>query len=100
MAKRSLQASATGIKQAKKAFNNTGWTQENLAEEVNLKTRQPVWRFFTGRSIERYNFIEICEILELDWREIAVDPPDEFPEPVQAEVNINVLVKKMRLGSA
>ena len=97
MAKRSLQASATGIKQAKKAFNNTGWTQENLAEEVDLKTRQPVWRFFTGRPIERYNFIEICEILELDWREIAVNPPDEFPEPVgQSETNIDVLVKKMR----
>ncbi len=97
MAKRSLQASATGIKQAKKAFSNTGWTQENLAEEINLKTRQPVWRFFTGRGIERYNFIEICEILELDWREIAVDPPDEFPEPAEPpEVNIDVLVKKMR----
>ena len=97
MAKRSLQASTTGIKQSKKAFKNTGWTQTNLAEEVNLKTRQPVWRFFTGRPIERYNFIEICEILELDWREIAVDPPDEFPEAVgQGETNIDVLVRKMR----
>lgn len=47
MAKRSLQASPTGIQRAKRAFTLKGWTQENLAAEVNLKTRQPVWRFFT-----------------------------------------------------
>ncbi len=63
MAKRSLQTSPAGVKQAKKAFTNKGWTQENLAGEVNLKTRQPVWRFFTGRPIERYTFIEICSVL-------------------------------------
>lgn len=97
MAKRSLRASATGIKQAKKVFAYKGWTQENLAEEVNLKTRQPVWRFFTGRPIERYNFIEICDILNLDWREIAVDPPEDFPEPgKQNTINIDALVKKVR----
>lgn len=97
MAKRSLQASSAGIKQAKKAFNHKGWTQENLAEEVNLKTRQPVWRFFTGRPIERYNFIEICEILGLDWREIALNPPEDFPEPgKQTAIRIDTLVKKVR----
>lgn len=97
MAKRSLKASATGIKQAKKAFSYKGWTQENLAEELNLKTRQPVWRFFTGRPIERYNFIEICEILGLDWREIALDPPEDFPEPeTQTAIKIDALVKKVR----
>ncbi len=94
MAKRSLQASPTGVKQAKKAFNNKGWTQENLAGEVNLKTRQPVWRFFTGRPIERYTFIEICSVLELDWREIAVNPPDELSELGQVSINIDALVKK------
>jgi len=97
MAKRSLQASTTGIKLAKKAFNHKGWTQENLAEEVNLKTRQPVWKFFTGRPIERYNFIELCEILGLDWREIALNPPEEFPEPgTQTAIKIDALVKKVR----
>ena len=96
MAKRSLQASVAGIKQAKKAFNYKGWTQENLAEEVNLKTRQPIWRFFTGRPIERYNFIEICDILDLDWREIALDPPDDFTVPGTPSINIDALVEKVR----
>ena len=96
MFKRSLQASAAGIKQAKKAFNYKGWTQENLAEEVNLKTRQPIWRFFTGRPIERYNFREICSILDLDWREIAVDPPEEFSDRELSAINVDVLVKRVR----
>ncbi len=96
MAKRSLQASPTGVKQAKKAFTNKGWTQENLAGQVNLKTRQPVWRFFTGRPIERYTFIEICSVLDLNWREIAIDPPSELSELGQVSINIDALVKKMR----
>ncbi|MBF2017313.1 MAG: NACHT domain-containing NTPase [Rivularia sp. T60_A2020_040] len=96
MAKRSLQASSAGVKQAKIAFTNKGWTQENLAGEVNLKTRQPVWRFFTGRPIERYTFLEICSVLELDWREIAANLPAEFSQPRQTSRNIDALVKKLR----
>jgi predicted NACHT family NTPase len=48
MVKRSLQASLTGIQEAKRAFARKGWTQDNLAAEVNLKTRQPIWRLFSG----------------------------------------------------
>ncbi|KAM3114021.1 NACHT domain-containing protein [Phormidesmis sp. 146-33] len=80
MVKRSLQASPPGIQQAKRAFALKGWTQDNLAGEVNLKTRQPIWRFFTGQSVDRQIFLGICSVLDLDWREIAVDPPTDFPE--------------------
>ncbi len=100
MVKRSLRASPFGIEQAKRAFAFKGWTQENLAGEVGLKTRQSVWRFFTGQPIERQVFLEICSILELDWREIALDPPAEFPEPgaiAQAPVlDIDSLVRQVR----
>lgn len=100
MVKRSLQASSIGIQQAKKAFARKGWTQENLATEVNLKTRQPIWRFFSGQPIERLTFIQICEVLELDWREIASNPPAEFLAPAelaQATVlNIDALVQQVR----
>lgn len=100
MAKRSLQASPTGIQQAKRAFALKGWTQENLAGEVNLKTRQPIWRFFSSRPVDRYIFLEICSVLELDWREIAIDPPAEFsdPEAIAAAqlLDIDVLVQQVR----
>lgn len=97
MVKRSLQASPSGIKQAKRAFALKGWTQENLAGEVNLKTRQPIWRFFTGKPVDRQVFLEICSILDLDWREIALAPPAEFPEPGElAKTNIDALVQEVR----
>lgn len=61
MAKRSLQASAEGIRKAKQAFRRKGWTQEYLAGEVGLETRQPIWKFFTGKAIDRLrNFDHIC----------------------------------------
>jgi predicted NACHT family NTPase len=81
MVKRSLRVSPSGIQQAKRAFALKGWTQENLAGEVNLKTRQPIWRFFTGQPVDRQVFLSICSILDLDWREISENPPVDFPEP-------------------
>ncbi len=69
--KRSLIASTAGIKQARKAFSQQGWTQDSLSNKLNIKTRQPVWKFFSGQPIERRIFIEICQLLELDWQTIT-----------------------------
>jgi predicted NACHT family NTPase len=71
MVKRSLKASTLGIEQAKKAFERKGWTQEYLAGEVGLETRQSIWKFFKGQPVERHIFIDICLSLDLDWQEIA-----------------------------
>ena len=98
MVKRSLQSSLSGIQQTKRAFALKGWTQDNLAGEVNLKTRQPIWRFFTGQSVDRQIFTAICVVLDLDWRDIALDPPAEFPE-LQKQVGdlaIESLVQQVR----
>lgn len=35
---------------------------------MGVKTRQPIWRFFAGKPIERYTFFEICASLDLDWQ--------------------------------
>ncbi len=74
MAKRSLNASERGQVIAKQAFQRTGWTQAYLAEQVGLETRQSVWKFFTGRPIERHIFIDLCFQLDLEWQEIAILP--------------------------
>jgi predicted NACHT family NTPase len=64
---------------------------------VNLKTRQPIWRFFTGQPVDRQVFMEICSILDLDWREIAIAPPAEFPEPGDlTKTPVDVLVQQVR----
>ncbi|MGH8001734.1 MAG: NACHT domain-containing protein, partial [Brasilonema sp.] len=79
MARRSLKASILGIQKAKRAFQVREWTQEYLASEVGLETRQPIWKFFTGKPIERQNFMEICFQLGLDWQEIAELPTQYLP---------------------
>ncbi|MBD2325544.1 NACHT domain-containing protein [Alkalinema sp. FACHB-956] len=74
MGKRSVKASAIGIAKAKRAFERREWTQEYLASAVGLQTRQSIWKFFSGRPIERHLFIDICFQLDLDWQEIAELP--------------------------
>ncbi|MGF1539041.1 MAG: NACHT domain-containing protein [Pleurocapsa sp.] len=81
MAKRSLKASNFGIDKAKRAFERKGWTQEYLAAEVGLSTRQSVWKFFTGKPIERHIFIDLCFQLDLDWQDVADLPQYEKPLP-------------------
>lgn len=103
MAKRSLQASVSGMKRAKQQFASTGWTQEYLANEVGIKTRQPIWRFFDGQAIERFTFFEICTKLDLDWREIAHNPPADRHDSTIEESELQItaatldkLVQKVR----
>ncbi|MBD2355778.1 NACHT domain-containing NTPase [Tolypothrix sp. FACHB-123] len=104
MAKRSLQASVEGIRKAKLAFKRKGWTQEYLAATVGLETRQPIWKFFTGKPIDRQAFNEICLALELDPAEILQKSPEEEVIPVekpaqeafQNNLNIHSLVDRLR----
>ncbi|MEY3870456.1 MAG: hypothetical protein RLZZ338_4350 [Cyanobacteriota bacterium] len=103
MTKRSLAASKSGQEKAKKAFERKGWTQEYLAGEVGLETRQSIWKFFSGRPIERHIFIDICHSLDLDWEEIAYPSADSLatetdtiaPNDVSA-VDIDSLVAEAR----
>ncbi|MBW4645914.1 MAG: NACHT domain-containing NTPase [Goleter apudmare HA4340-LM2] len=100
MAKRSLQASSEGIRKAKHAFKRKGWTQDYLATTVGLETRQPIWKFFTGKPIDRQAFNEICFILELDPAEIShkSDINESVPteQPVEQTLDIDVLVNRLR----
>jgi predicted NACHT family NTPase len=101
MAKRSLQASTAGIAKAKLAFDRKGWTQEYLAAEVGLETRQSIWKFFKGKAIEKTIFIDICFKLDLDWQEVA-DLPSKIPGVIStnsleiSEDNLDSLLSQAR----
>ncbi len=44
--------------------------------------------------------MEICSILDLEWREIALDPPAEFPEPgVKAKTTLGVDTRVQQVRS-
>lgn len=92
MAKRSLKASTVGIQTARKAYNNGGWTQEALAEQVNLKTRQSIGKFFSGKSVDRHVFIEICMALDLNWEAIV----EQKTELSSDDSDLDSLVHAMR----
>ncbi|MBD2436181.1 NACHT domain-containing NTPase [Nostoc sp. FACHB-110] len=100
MARRSLQASAEGIRKAKQAFKRKGWTQEYLAAEVGLETRQTIWKFFTGKPIDRHVFNDICFVLELDSAEIiqpvAGDEATLLNLSLDIPIDIETLVHKLR----
>ncbi|MCP2728791.1 NACHT domain-containing protein [Limnofasciculus baicalensis] len=97
MTKRSLEASPDGIKKAKQAFLRKGWTQEYLAGEVGIKTRQPIWKFFSGQPVDRHIFIEICFSLDLQFEEIAIVPQnDRVREDEIVAWDINSLVNRVR----
>ena len=105
MAKRSLRLSAEGIRKARQQFAAKGWTQEYLAIEVGIKTRQPIWKFFAGEGIERFTFFEVCTLLDLDWREVSQNPPAESIdlsadqaelEPQLASMSLDTLVEIVR----
>ncbi|WP_313954934.1 NACHT domain-containing NTPase [Nostoc sp. FACHB-145] len=96
MARRSLQASAEGIRKAKQAFKRKGWTQEYLAAEVGLETRQAIWKFFTGKPIDRHVFNDICFVLELDSSEIIQPITDDESNLLDIPLDIETLVQKLR----
>lgn len=79
-AKRSLIASVAGIEQARIALTDKAWTYDNLEQELTI-SRQPVVNFFTGKTVDRKIFVNICQKLELDWQTIKiVDSPISPPE--------------------
>jgi ribosome-binding protein aMBF1 (putative translation factor) len=59
---RSFQASETGKKIAKDAFELKGWTQEYLAANVQC-SRSKVSHFFAGKQCNKNLFQKLCSEL-------------------------------------
>lgn len=80
---RSLRVAPQYIKTVRLALKNRFPSQTALAEEIGLSL-STVKNFLSGKSIDRLNFIEICEILERGWQEIAdleaPPPPPSSPK--------------------
>ncbi|MBE9114734.1 NACHT domain-containing NTPase [Lusitaniella coriacea LEGE 07157] len=99
MSARSLQASPEGIEKARKALSGKALTQTALAEDkltmVKISvSRSTIGKFFSGKSIDRQYFYEICERLGLEWDEIVLKPSEE--EDLGKPLKIDTLVQQVR----
>ncbi|MEH2371563.1 hypothetical protein [Nostoc sp.] len=83
MAMKSLRVSLEKLEKVKRAFERTGWTQNEFASEVDLSTRQPIGNFLAGKPVKHQVFKEICFKLDLDWQEVADLPKDTKSETEQ-----------------
>ncbi|MDX2239985.1 MAG: NACHT domain-containing protein [Leptolyngbyaceae cyanobacterium bins.302] len=70
MSDRSLQATSQGINQAKVELKGLRMNQTQLAERLGV-TRQPISKFFNGKPVSNDLFVQICEVLDLDWQEVC-----------------------------
>ena len=100
MSRNSLKTCPSGIRKARIALINKGWTQQKLAEQAGLFTRQPIINFFAGRGVAQENFLNICKLLELNWQEISgeanlTDSVDALEE-TNASIDIDTLVEEVR----
>jgi len=67
---RSLKASQQGIQLAKQALIRKRWKQKDLIGFV-CQSRQPIYKFFTGKPVDREIFVGICERLGFRLKNLA-----------------------------
>ncbi|MBE9067998.1 hypothetical protein IQ260_15210 [Leptolyngbya cf. ectocarpi LEGE 11479] len=77
---RSLRLSPQKVDYARNAMRRAGFpSQKALAIDVGL-TRATVSKFLTGKRVDFMNFVELCEQLALEWRDVAYLEEDEAVE--------------------
>ncbi|MDB9495108.1 hypothetical protein PN441_16100 [Spirulina major CS-329] len=78
---RSLCVASSHIARAKQALKSSPYSsQQALATECGLG-RDTARKFFNGEPIDRNNFIEFCERLNLDWQEIVKEDGEGDADP-------------------
>ena len=94
MAGRSLCVSDEGMRRAKQALKRQGLTQSAIAN-TGIAAWSTVNRFFNGKPVDRFQFIEICHLLDLQWESMVDDLPEvaDRQEIETSKVNILQLVR-------
>jgi predicted NACHT family NTPase len=96
MAARSLTATPDGIEQINRALTGKKWTQDDLWKHCDC-SRQPAVKFCSGKAVSKKLFVSFCELLELEWEEVAgLQAAEVAPEPTSPQNNIDALVQDIR----
>ena len=100
-----LTASETGIKKAKTALIDKGWSRQDLADRVVLGEGKPsqtgisigrVHNFFTLKGVKPQYFVALCKALGLNWEEIR--EPNGTPSPQIPLLNDNPIAELEQLN--
>jgi uncharacterized protein YjbI with pentapeptide repeats len=70
-AKRSVIASPVGLKRLEEKRRISGKSAEVIGDLAGGVSRSLVQKFFRGEPISVENFQSLCDVLELNWKEIA-----------------------------
>lgn len=102
MPQNSIAACPNGIEKAKQALKRKGLSRQKLAgyKDCNL-SRSTIDNFFKGKAVNSDSFVNICEVLELDFDEIAgISQISERSAPrnesLTETINIDELVQTVR----
>ena len=95
MVGKSLQIREEYRAQAKNAAISLGLNQKAIADRLGC-TRQPVSRFFNCKPVSNQLFVEICQILKLDWQEVTGLQIDNSQTEADSTIDIETLVTQLR----
>jgi predicted NACHT family NTPase len=86
MSERSRQVSPENLERVRKRLRDCSLNQAALAEDLKI-SRSTVSKFFTGKSVDRECFEEICEKLDFEWEEVVAQPPEQLEETRKADID-------------
>jgi transcriptional regulator with XRE-family HTH domain len=89
---RSLSACQKGVEKALQALNMKKLSRSSLASSVGVG-KTTLSNFFNGKPVDRANFLEICDKLDLAWQEVFGLEESSETEDV---INIGELVQSLR----
>jgi predicted NACHT family NTPase len=91
------QATQDGLRQANEKLRK--FVSKTAVADLAKLSRSTVQKFFAGKAIKVESFQAICNVLELDWEEIAglkESAPSSQSEPPMNLTELDVLVEKAR----
>lgn len=104
---RSLKIAPEYIEKAKAALRRNGYARQiDLAKSLGI-SKNTVWSFLNGKPVDFINFYELCDKLNLDYKEIAdwhgentiPDFPDNQPDAEYTLTELNNYIERPPIES-
>lgn len=85
----SLSISPAFVAQAKGAMASLDLTRQKLADKTGV-SRTSVDKFLSSQRIDRRNFVRFCEVLGMDWEQVAESNTEKLIEDIRQQVKADI----------